>query len=166
MSKAIQIAAAIVWGVEGGRPSWDRVAIYARVSTSDQSTDSQLLDLRRYVRERGWELFKEFCGSRFLSRWGVDLIPLGATNYNIYFQPLRRLQRIRKLTLKDRRVRAILRADKGVSGWVREGKKARPRLKSRRRLSEGLGEVIGGGMAGSRIFFKTLLKSTAPNSSA
>ncbi len=47
---------------------WDRVAIYARVSTSDQSTDSQLLDLRRYVRERGWELFKEFCDSRFLSR--------------------------------------------------------------------------------------------------
>ncbi len=38
-----------------------RVAIYARVSTSDQSTESQLLDLRRYVRERGWELFKEFC---------------------------------------------------------------------------------------------------------
>jgi len=38
-----------------------RVAIYARVSTSDQSTESQLLDLRRYVRERGWTLFKEFC---------------------------------------------------------------------------------------------------------
>ncbi len=37
-----------------------RVAIYARVSTSDQSTESQLLDLRRYVRERGWELFKEY----------------------------------------------------------------------------------------------------------
>jgi len=38
-----------------------RVAIYARVSTTDQSTESQLLDLRRYVRERGWELFNEFC---------------------------------------------------------------------------------------------------------
>ena len=38
-----------------------RVAIYARVSTADQSTESQLLDLRRYVRERGWELFNEFC---------------------------------------------------------------------------------------------------------
>ncbi len=37
-----------------------RVAIYARVSTTDQSTDSQLLDLRRYVRERGWTLFKEY----------------------------------------------------------------------------------------------------------
>ncbi len=38
----------------------NKVAIYARVSTSEQSTDSQLLDLRRYVRERGWHIFKEF----------------------------------------------------------------------------------------------------------
>jgi len=37
-----------------------RVAVYARVSTSDQSTESQLLDLRRYVRERGWLLFNEY----------------------------------------------------------------------------------------------------------
>ena len=37
-----------------------RVAIYARVSTSDQSTDPQLLDLRRYVSERGWTSFKEY----------------------------------------------------------------------------------------------------------
>ncbi len=37
-----------------------RVAIYARVSTSEQSTDSQLLDLKRYTRERGWHIFKEF----------------------------------------------------------------------------------------------------------
>ena len=36
------------------------VAIYARVSTLEQSTDSQLLDLRRYVSERGWTLFKEY----------------------------------------------------------------------------------------------------------
>jgi DNA invertase Pin-like site-specific DNA recombinase len=36
------------------------VAIYARVSTTDQSTDSQLLDLRRYVSERGWHIFKEY----------------------------------------------------------------------------------------------------------
>ncbi len=42
------------------RNSTPRVAIYARVSTSDQSTESQLLDLRRYVRERGWDLFKEY----------------------------------------------------------------------------------------------------------
>ena len=38
-----------------------RVAIYARVSTLDQSTDSQLLDLRRYVSERGWHSFREYC---------------------------------------------------------------------------------------------------------
>ena len=38
-----------------------RVAIYARVSTTEQSTDSQLLDLRRYVSDRGWQIFKEYC---------------------------------------------------------------------------------------------------------
>ncbi len=37
------------------------IAIYARVSTTDQSTDSQLLDLRRYVSDRGWHIFKEYC---------------------------------------------------------------------------------------------------------
>jgi len=42
------------------RNSTPRVALYARVSTTDQSTDSQLLDLRRYVRERGWDSFKEY----------------------------------------------------------------------------------------------------------
>jgi len=40
--------------------SMKRIAIYARVSTTDQSTDSQLLDLRRYVSERGWNIFKEY----------------------------------------------------------------------------------------------------------
>jgi len=42
------------------RNSTPRVALYARVSTTDQSTDSQLLDLRRYVSERGWDIFKEY----------------------------------------------------------------------------------------------------------
>ena len=37
-----------------------RVAIYARVSTTDQSTDSQLLDLRRFVADRGWHLHREY----------------------------------------------------------------------------------------------------------
>ena len=37
-----------------------RIAIYARVSTADQSTESQLLDLRRYVRERSWDIFREY----------------------------------------------------------------------------------------------------------
>ncbi len=35
-----------------------RVGIYARVSTLDQSTDSQILDLRRYVTDRGWQIFR------------------------------------------------------------------------------------------------------------
>jgi len=40
--------------------STPRVALYARVSTTDQSTDSQLLDLRRYVADRGWHLHREY----------------------------------------------------------------------------------------------------------
>ena len=43
------------------RNSTPRVAIYARVSTTDQSTDSQLLDLRRYVTDRSWQSYKEYC---------------------------------------------------------------------------------------------------------
>jgi len=42
------------------KDSTPRVALYARVSTTDQSTESQLLDLRRYVSERGWNTFKEY----------------------------------------------------------------------------------------------------------
>jgi len=42
------------------RDSTPRVALYARVSTTDQSTESQLLDLRRYVSDRGWNIFKEY----------------------------------------------------------------------------------------------------------
>ena len=41
--------------------STPRIALYCRVSTSDQSTDSQLLDLRRYVSDRGWTTFNEYC---------------------------------------------------------------------------------------------------------
>ena len=37
-----------------------RTAIYARVSTNLQSTESQLLDLRRYVADRGWKIFREY----------------------------------------------------------------------------------------------------------
>ena len=43
------------------RNSTPRVALYARVSTTDQSTDSQLLDLRRYVTDRSWRSYKEYC---------------------------------------------------------------------------------------------------------
>ncbi len=42
------------------RNSTPRVALYARVSTTDQSTESQLLDLRRYVADRGWHLHREY----------------------------------------------------------------------------------------------------------
>jgi DNA invertase Pin-like site-specific DNA recombinase len=31
-----------------------RAALYARVSTNDQTTDNQLLELRRYAEARGW----------------------------------------------------------------------------------------------------------------
>jgi len=41
--------------------STPRIALYCRVSTTDQSTDSQLLDLRRYVSDRGWQTFREYC---------------------------------------------------------------------------------------------------------
>src|SRR5262245_49245534 len=35
-------------------PGIKRVAVYARVSTSDQTCENQLLELRRYVEARGW----------------------------------------------------------------------------------------------------------------
>ncbi len=37
-----------------------RVGIYARVSTREQSPESQLLDLRQFCAARGWEIVKEF----------------------------------------------------------------------------------------------------------
>jgi DNA invertase Pin-like site-specific DNA recombinase len=37
-----------------------KVAIYARVSTGEQSPDAQLRDLREYIRARGWEQVVEF----------------------------------------------------------------------------------------------------------
>ena len=35
-------------------------AIYARVSTTDQSTEPQTLDLRAYARARGWNVYQEY----------------------------------------------------------------------------------------------------------
>jgi predicted site-specific integrase-resolvase len=32
-----------------------RAALYARVSTADQTTENQLLDLRRYAEARAWQ---------------------------------------------------------------------------------------------------------------
>src|ERR1700756_1717301 len=37
------------------RPGAPRVAVYARVSTADQSCEPQLRDVRDYCRARGWE---------------------------------------------------------------------------------------------------------------
>jgi DNA invertase Pin-like site-specific DNA recombinase len=37
-----------------------KVAIYARVSTDEQTVDPQLRDLREYARSRGWENVREF----------------------------------------------------------------------------------------------------------
>lgn len=37
-----------------------RVAIYARVSTNEQTADNQLLELRRYVEARAWSVHAEF----------------------------------------------------------------------------------------------------------
>jgi len=40
-----------------------RVAIYARVSTGEQTCDNQLRDLREYCRARGWSDVREFTDS-------------------------------------------------------------------------------------------------------
>jgi DNA invertase Pin-like site-specific DNA recombinase len=37
-----------------------RVALYARVSTTDQHVENQLAELRRYVEARGWAVFREY----------------------------------------------------------------------------------------------------------
>lgn len=38
-----------------------RVAVYCRVSTSDQSVATQREDLRRYAKARGFAVYKEYC---------------------------------------------------------------------------------------------------------
>jgi len=42
-----------------------RIAIYARVSTSDQSCEMQLHELRQYVAKLGWEVFAEYVDTGF-----------------------------------------------------------------------------------------------------
>ncbi len=37
-----------------------RVGVYARVSTNEQSTEPQLLDLRRYADQRGWDVYHTY----------------------------------------------------------------------------------------------------------
>lgn len=41
-------------------PSQPKVAVYARVSTDEQSPDAQLRDLREYVQNRGWKQITEY----------------------------------------------------------------------------------------------------------
>lgn len=40
-----------------------RAALYARVSTADQTCENQLLELRRYCEARGWQVMREFVDS-------------------------------------------------------------------------------------------------------
>lgn len=40
-----------------------KVALYARVSTRDQTPENQLLDLRRFCESRGFEVYKEYVDS-------------------------------------------------------------------------------------------------------
>src|SRR3989454_12795246 len=37
-----------------------RAGVYARVSTTDQTCENQLLELRRYCEARGWTIAREF----------------------------------------------------------------------------------------------------------
>ena len=41
-------------------PSQPKVAVYARVSTCEQSPDAQLRDLHEYIRNRGWKQVAEY----------------------------------------------------------------------------------------------------------
>src|ERR1700685_2533285 len=41
------------------------IAIYARVSTSDQSCEMQIHELRQYVAKRNWEVFAEYVDTGF-----------------------------------------------------------------------------------------------------
>lgn len=44
----------------GPSPASCTVALYARVSTFDQNTENQLIELRRYVAARGWTVSHEY----------------------------------------------------------------------------------------------------------
>ena len=59
-----------------------RAAIYARVSTDDQSTEAQLGDLRRYAGQRKWGVVREFVDEGVSGakrqREGLDALMTGA----------------------------------------------------------------------------------------
>jgi len=64
-----------------------RTALYARVSTTDQTTANQLIDLRQYVTARGWQHAVEYVdesvsGSRLVARkpvWSDLVVPTPIT---------------------------------------------------------------------------------------
>ncbi len=41
------------------------VAIYARVSTSRQKTESQILELKKFIQRSGWKLYKKYIDEGF-----------------------------------------------------------------------------------------------------
>jgi DNA invertase Pin-like site-specific DNA recombinase len=57
--------------------SMKKIALYLRVSTDRQATDSQALELREYCSRRGWTGVAEYCdtasGAKF-SREGLDAL--------------------------------------------------------------------------------------------
>jgi DNA invertase Pin-like site-specific DNA recombinase len=59
-----------------GQPKAMIVALYARVSTTDQSCQMQLHELRQYVAKRGWQVFAEYvdtgCSGALASRPQLD----------------------------------------------------------------------------------------------
>jgi DNA invertase Pin-like site-specific DNA recombinase len=57
-----------------------RIAIYYRVSTADQTTDPQRLELLEYCRRQGWQDPKEFSDTISGSKWdrvGLDMLMKG-----------------------------------------------------------------------------------------
>src|SRR5262249_37427548 len=52
-----------------------RVAIYARVSTDDQTTDNQLLELRRVAGRAGWEVVETYVDHAISGSKGRDQRP-------------------------------------------------------------------------------------------
>ncbi len=58
-----------------------RVAIYARVSTTEQNPEAQLLTLREFAVNRGFEIYKEYVDyvSGVIQRWfwQLDLAHFG-----------------------------------------------------------------------------------------
>ena len=52
-----------------------RAALYARVSTDGQSTDNQLLELRRAAEHSGWEIVAEYIDQGVSGAKGRDQRP-------------------------------------------------------------------------------------------